>query len=89
MAIIKYRVEATVTRTDTNADRNVMGSIWQYEEIYHPGRKGRVLTREQALKMIEESGLVRVFSNKYGAVWDEPNEPMRMKFQGYFSSKVR
>lgn len=89
MAIIKYRVEATVTRTDTNADRNVMASGWQYEECYNHLQPGKILTREKAMEMIREQGLVKVHSNTHGTIWDKPDEPMFQKYEGCFSSTRR
>lgn len=59
MAIIKYRIEAAVTHSDMNYDRNIIESTWQYEEIEHPERGGKLLSREDALKLIREKGMIR------------------------------
>lgn len=85
MAIIKYRVEATVTRADTNDDRNVIGSAWQYEEISTPEIQGRILSREKAMDIIREKGLVLVHQTPFGSVYDTPDEPFWQKHNGYYS----
>lgn len=86
MAIIKYRVEATVTRrTDENEDDRIIGSIWQYEEVENPHKQGKILTRDQAKKIIEEKGLVEVCNNRYGIIWDKPDEPMLNRYGGTFN----
>ena len=89
MAVIKYRVEARVTRTNESDDRNVMGVVWQYEEITAPDRKGKELTREEAAKRIKELGLVLVHKSVYGAVYDTPDEPFWEKHNGYYSQHKR
>lgn len=90
MAIIKYRVEAAVTHTDGNYDRNVIESTWQYEEIYHPEKAGKLLSREQALKLIKENGMIQVYTSPFGAVYDTPDEPFWEKYNGYYSKhKIR
>lgn len=86
MAIIRYRVEARVTRrTDVNEDDNIMASGWQYEEVENPHKPGNILTREKAMEMIRESGLVEVHRNKHGVIWDLPDEPMLQKYEGTFT----
>lgn len=85
MAIIKYRVEATVTRSDEDYDVNVMASGWQYEEVEDPHRSGRIMTREQAMQRIEKLGLVLVFRNEHGSIWDRPDEPMLQEYEGTFT----
>lgn len=87
MAIIKYRVEAQITRTGQSTDNNVMASVWQYEEVYNPFNPGKILTREQAKNMIDEMGLVKVHQNEHGVIWDEPDEPMLKKYGNTFSFK--
>ena len=75
MAIIKYRVEAKVTHADGNYDTNVIETVWQYEEIKTPEKVGKLLSREEALKRIEEQDLIQVFTSPFGAVYDLPDEP--------------
>lgn len=87
MAIIKYRIEATVTRTDENADRNVIGCVWQYEEVTDPSRAGRLLTRAEAVEIIKARSLVKVYKDRNGVVWDEPDEPLLQEFGGFYSRR--
>ena len=85
MAIIKYRVEATVTRTDKNKEENVIASDWQYEEVYNPHKDGKIITKEVAMDKIKKLGLVEVCRNQHGVIWDSPDEPMLKKYEGTFS----
>lgn len=89
MAIIKYRVEATITHTNEGDEQNVVASSWQYEECYNPEIKGRLLTREEAQRRIREDGMVLVHSTPYGAVYDTPDEPFWEKHNGYYSRHKR
>ena len=85
MAVIKYRVEAIVTRTYEADDRNVMGVAWQYEEVHTPEKVDRLLSREEALQIIRDRGLVLVQSTPHGSIWDYPDEPFYRKHNGYYS----
>lgn len=89
MAIIKYRVEAAVTHTYGSYDRNVIESTWQYEEVFTPEKVGKLLSREEALRLIKEKGLIRVYTSPFGAVYDTPGEPFWEKHNGYYSHKIR
>ena len=77
MAIIKYRAE---TKYGTYSE-------WVYEEIQTPEKVGKLLSREEALKRIEELGMIQVFTSPFGAVYDTPYEPFWEKYEGYFSRK--
>lgn len=81
MAVIKYRESATENRfeTDPRQDREI-GSVWKYEECYNPSRKGRDLTRDEALDLIREKGLVIVHKTPDGVIWDRPDEPLRKRY---------
>lgn len=50
---------------------------------------GRILTREKAMELISELDLVEVHKNKYGTIWDKPDEPMFQAYGGSFSSLRR
>ena len=76
MAIIKYRVEAKCD----------IASEWQYEEVTDPRKNGRILTKDQAMKIIEERELVLVHQNKHGSIWDAPDEPMKQTYEGIYTS---
>ena len=82
MAIKKYIVE--VKNCHDSTDGNI-ASVWQYEDIYDPHKPGKILTREKAMEMIRESGLVEVHRNKHGVIWDLPDEPMLQKYEGTFT----
>lgn len=86
MAIIKYRVEATATRTNVSREGNSIASQWQYEDIRHPEKGGELLDRDEAIERIRERKMVLVFSSPFGAVYDYPDEPFWQQYQGYYSS---
>lgn len=85
MAIIKYRVEARMT--DTESQEAVIESVWRYEEVHNPNKEGKELTRSEAVKAIKEQGLVKVHQTPYGAIWDTPDEPMWNRYHGKFFNK--
>lgn len=89
MAIIKYRVEAAVTHTDADYDQNVIESTWQYEEVFDPEKVGKLLSREEALRLIKEKGMIQVYTSPFGAVYDTPDEPFWEKHNGYYSQHKR
>lgn len=70
MAIIKYK-EAFV---------DIVNVV--YEEIETPFKKGKRMTKEDAKKRIKELGLVKVYSDKYGVIWDKEDEPLYQEFHG-------
>ena len=61
MAVIKYRdsVSENKYEDDPHQDKEI-GSTWRYEEVYNPKRSGKELTREEAIDIINEQGLVEV-----------------------------
>lgn len=89
MAIIKYRVEAAVTHTDADYDQNVIESTWQYEEVFDPEKDGKLLSREEALRLIKEKGMIQVYTSPFGSVYDTPDEPFWEKYNGYYSQHKR
>lgn len=82
MAITRYRVEAKAMSVDGRDE--VIGSSWQYEEVTNPHKNGKILSKEEADKRIKEQGLIQVFSNRHGTIWDKPDEPMWAKYNGTF-----
>jgi hypothetical protein len=68
MAIIKYK-ETFVGMA------NVV-----YEEIETPFKKGKRMTKEEAKTRIKELGLVKVYSDKNGVIWDKEDEPLYQEF---------
>ena len=70
MAVIKYRdsVSENKYEDDPHQDREI-GSAWRYEEIYNPCRHGKDLTRDEAIDLINEQGLVEVHRTSIGVIW--------------------
>lgn len=89
MAIIKYRVEARMTRVDNDDWCDTIASEWQYEEVKHPEQGGQLMDRDEAQERIKELGLVQVFSSMYGAVYDYPDEPFWQQFHTYYGRRRR
>lgn len=87
MAIIKYRVSMPECRVDKNQDSEI-GSSYVYELVTNPNKKGKQLTKERAMEMVKEQGLVVVHKNKYGVIWDRPDEPMLQKYEGKFKPQM-
>ena len=81
MAVIKYRDSMPESKyeDDPHQDREI-GSAWRYEEVYNPKNHGKELTRDEAIDLINEQGLVEVYRCKEGVIWDKPDEPMRRKY---------
>ena len=76
MAIIKYK-ETFIRMT------NVV-----YEEIDNPFKNGKRMTKEEARKRIKELGLIKVYSDDSGVIWDKAEEPLYQEFHGQ-GSKIR
>ena len=86
MAIIKTRTEARITDTDTA--ESVIASEWMWEEITHPTARGRQLTKEEALAIIREEGMILVHSVPgVGQIYDYPNEPFLEKYAGFYKKR--
>ena len=81
MAVIKYRdsVSENKYEYDPHQDKEI-GSTWRYEEVYNPKQSGKELTREEAIDLINEPGLVEVHRTPIGVIWDKPDEPMKRKY---------
>lgn len=84
MAIIRYHIEAKAKTRDAE----VMASGWQYEEVSNPHKAGKLISKKEAQERIEAQGLILVYSDKNGAVWDSPDEPMLEKYGGTFSHLI-
>ena len=77
MAILKYQVRVVNRRRrEDSLDGRTIAYGWQYEEVTNPHREGRILTREEAMEVIEEKGLVLVHQMGGCKIWDHPDEPM-------------
>ena len=81
MAVIKYRESMPEHRfeSDPKQDREI-GAAWRYEEVYNPDRHGKDLTRDEAIDLINEQGLVEVDRCQFGVIWDKADEPMKTKY---------
>lgn len=44
--------------------------------------KAEEISKEKAVSIIKENGLVLVKVNKYGKIWDTPDESFREKYRG-------
>lgn len=80
MAVIKYMTKAQIPGCS-----EPIAQEWTYEEVRNPHKQGKILTRDQAKKIIEEKGLVEVCNNRYGIIWDKPDEPMLNRYGGTFN----
>jgi hypothetical protein len=70
MAIIKYK-EVFIGM------QNVV-----YEIVEDPNKKGKVISKNEAMRLIKEQGLVKVHKSEDGTIWDYPNEPFLEKYKG-------
>lgn len=50
-----------------------------YEEIYDAKVPGRVISRGEAMEIIEEQGLIPCFESRDGIVWDTPDMELRKR----------
>lgn len=82
MAIIKYHVEA-ITRV---AGDSPIAEAWEYAICNHPGKNDKIISKEKAMEIIEQQGLVKVKRNKHGVIWDKPDEPLKEQFEGWFKA---
>lgn len=81
MAVIKYREGVPENRSEHDPKHEKeIGSVWKYEEVYDPALHGKDLTREEAIDLINEQGLVEVHRTSIGVIWDKPDEPMKRKY---------
>lgn len=53
-----------------------------FEEVTDPRKKGKVLSKDEAKNRIKELGLVKVYRNKNGVIWDTPNKEFLTAFEG-------
>ena len=81
MAVMKYRdsVSENKYEDDPHQDKEI-GSAGRYEEVFNPKFQGRELTRDEAIDLINEQGLVEVHRTAIGVIWDKPDEPMKRKY---------
>lgn len=53
-----------------------------FEEVSDPRKKGKILTKEDAKERIRELGLVKVYSDENGVIWDTPNKEFLAIYEG-------
>lgn len=70
MAIIKYY---TTSLGMVNAT---------FEEVSDPRKKGKILSKDEAKARIKELGLVKVYRDENGVIWDKPEMDFFNAFKG-------
>lgn len=53
-----------------------------FEEVSDPRKKGKTLTKEEAKARIKELGLVKVYRDENGVIWDTPDKEFLTAFEG-------
>lgn len=53
-----------------------------FEEVYDPRKKGKLLTKDEAKARIKELGLVKVYRDENGVIWDTPDKEFLTAFEG-------
>lgn len=70
MAIIKYYTSFLEMRNVT------------YEEVEDPRKMGKKLQKDEARRRIKELGLIMVYNDEDGAIWDTPDREFYEEFKG-------
>ena len=53
-----------------------------FEEVSDPRKKGKTLTKDEAKARIKELGLVKVYRDENGVIWDTPDKAFLTAFEG-------
>lgn len=53
-----------------------------FEEVSNPRKKGKILTKDEAKARIKELGLVKVYRDENGVIWDTPDKAFLTAFEG-------
>lgn len=53
-----------------------------FEEVSDPRKKGKILSKDEAKARIKELGLVKVYRDENGVIWDTPDKEFFTKFEG-------
>lgn len=53
-----------------------------FEEVTDPRKKGKVLSKDEAKNRIKELGLVKVYRDENGVIWDTPDKEFLTAFEG-------
>lgn len=59
---------------------------YEYLIVRAPDRKPEEIDRATARQYIEDHGLVLAYQDKYGKVWDTPDQEFREKYKGWGSN---
>lgn len=53
-----------------------------FEEVSDPRKKGKILSKDEAKARIKELGLVKVYRDENGVIWDTPDKEFLTAFKG-------
>ena len=53
-----------------------------FEEVADPRKKGKILSKDEAKARIKELGLVKVYRDENGVIWDTPDKEFLTAFEG-------
>lgn len=53
-----------------------------FEEVSDPRKKGKILSKDDAKARIKELGLVKVYRDENGVIWDTPDKEFLTAFEG-------
>lgn len=53
-----------------------------YEVITNPNRVGKIVSKEDARRIIKDKGLIVSYRDKNGIVWDTPDQKFYNEFKG-------
>lgn len=53
-----------------------------YEKVTDPRKRGKIIEKEEAERLIKKEGLVVVCKNEWGVIWDTPDEQFYKTYQG-------
>lgn len=53
-----------------------------FEEVSDPRKKGKILSKDDAKARIKELGLVKVYRDENGVIWDTPDKTFLTAFEG-------
>lgn len=53
-----------------------------FEEVADPRKKGKILSKDEAKARIKELGLVKVYRDENGVIWDTSDKEFLTAFEG-------
>lgn len=53
-----------------------------YEKVKDPRKKGKVIDKDEAKRLIKQNGLVVAYRGEDGTIWDTPNGDFYESFKG-------